>query len=58
MRKATDKKGHGLVGGVIVTVLVVGFVLLFLVGKRFSMVEANRTKEGSYVVSLPSVVCP
>ena len=30
MRKATDKKGHGLVGGVIVTVLVVGFVLLFL----------------------------
>lgn len=30
MRKTTDKKGHGLVGGVIVTVLVVGFVLLIL----------------------------
>ena len=30
MRKTTDKKGHGLVGGVIVTVLVVGFVLLVL----------------------------
>ena len=30
MRKTTDKKGHGLVGGVIVTVLVVGLVLLFL----------------------------
>ena len=30
MRKTTDKKGHGLVGGTIVTVLVVGFVLLLL----------------------------
>lgn len=30
MRKTTDKKGHGLLGGVIVTVLVVGFVLLIL----------------------------
>lgn len=30
MRKDTDKKGHGLLGGVIVTVLVVGFVLLVL----------------------------
>ena len=30
MRKTTDKKSHGLVGGVIVTVLVVGFVLLML----------------------------
>ena len=30
MQKTTDKKGHGLVGGVIVTVLVVGFVLLIL----------------------------
>ena len=30
MQKTTDKKGHGLMGGVIVTVLVVGFVLLFL----------------------------
>lgn len=30
MRKPTDKKNHGLVGGVIVTVLVVGFVLLVL----------------------------
>ena len=30
MRKTTDKKGHGLVGGVIVTVLVVGVVLLML----------------------------
>ena len=27
MRKTTDGKGHGLVGGVIVTVLVVGLVL-------------------------------
>ena len=30
MRKTTDKKGHGLLGGVIVTVLVVGVVLLML----------------------------
>ena len=30
MRKNTDGKGHGLVGGVIVTVLVVGLVLLVL----------------------------
>ena len=30
MRKTTDKKGHGLLGGVIVAVLVVGFVLLVL----------------------------
>lgn len=30
MRKTTDKKGHGLLGGVIVTVLVVGLVLLML----------------------------
>ena len=30
MRKTTDQKGHGLVGGVIVTVLVVGLVLLVL----------------------------
>ena len=30
MRKTTDKRGHGLLGGVIVTVLVVGFVLLLL----------------------------
>ncbi len=30
MRKTTDKKGHGLLGGVIVTALVVGFVLLIL----------------------------
>ena len=30
MRKTTDKKGHGLVGGVIVAVLVVGLVLLML----------------------------
>ena len=30
MRKTTDKKGHGMVGGVIVTVLVVGFMLLML----------------------------
>ena len=30
MRKTTDKKGHGLMGGVIVTVLVVGSVLLAL----------------------------
>lgn len=30
MRKTTDKRGHGLVGGVIVTVLVVGAVLLML----------------------------
>ena len=30
MRKTTDKKGHGLLGGVIVTVLVVGFVLFVL----------------------------
>lgn len=30
MRKTTDKKGHGLLGGVIVTVLVVGLVLLVL----------------------------
>ena len=30
MRKTTDKKGHGLLGGMIVTVLVVGFVLLIL----------------------------
>lgn len=30
MRKSTDKKNHGLVGGTIVTVLVVGFVLLVL----------------------------
>lgn len=31
MRKTTDKKGHGLAGSVIVTVLVVGVVLLTLV---------------------------
>ena len=30
MRKTTDKKGHGLLGSVIVTVLVVGAVLLIL----------------------------
>lgn len=30
MRKTTDKKGHGLLGGVIVTILVVGLVLLVL----------------------------
>lgn len=30
MRKTTDKKGHGLVGGVIVTALVVCLVLLVL----------------------------
>lgn len=30
MRKTTDKKGHGLVGGVIAAVLVVGAVLLML----------------------------
>lgn len=30
MRKNTDKKGHGMVGAVISTLLVVGFVLLVL----------------------------
>lgn len=30
MRKTTDKKGHGLLGSVIVTVLVVGSILLIL----------------------------
>ena len=30
MRKNSDKKSHGLMGGVLAAVLVVGFVLLFL----------------------------
>lgn len=30
MRKTTNKTGHGLLGGVLVTVLVVGFVLVIL----------------------------
>ena len=38
MRKPTDKKGHGLVGGVIVTVLVVAAVLLLLA----TLVQAFR----------------
>ena len=30
MRRNSDKRGHGLLGSVVVTVLVVGFVLLIL----------------------------
>ena len=30
MRKTTDKKGHGLLGGIIAAVLVLGLVLLIL----------------------------